>query len=90
MFNPQIVATTLWYLVRFINMLIVIRIVLQFINMDPSNPIAQFIYGTTEPILAPIRNLIHNVFGYSGFLDFSPLVAMVLVEATYSIIIKIL
>lgn len=84
------IADTLWYLVRFINILILARIALQFFNVNPLNPIVQFIYSITEFILAPIRNIINNVFGYSGFLDFSPLVAIILIQVVYGMVVKIL
>ncbi len=90
MFVSRIVADTLWHLVRFINILILVRIALQFFNVNPLNPIVQFIYSVTEFILAPIRNVINDVFGYSGFLDFSPLVAIILIQVIYNIIVKIL
>ncbi len=90
MFTTQIVASALWYLGRFINILILVRIALQFFNISPLNPFIQFIYGVTEPILAPIRNIIYNVFGYSGFLDFSPLIAIILLQGIYNIIVGIL
>lgn len=90
MFASHVVADALWYLMRFINILILIRIALQFFNINPLNPIIQFIYGATEFILAPIRNIIGNVFGYSGFLDFSPLIAIILMQAIYNIIVRIL
>ena len=86
----QIIADALWYLVRIINILILVRIVLQFFSVNPLNPIIQFIYSTTEFILAPIRDVISNVFGYSGFLDFSPLIAIILIQVIYNIIMKIL
>ena len=86
----QIIADALWYLVGIINILILVRIVLQFFSVNPLNPIIQFIYSTTEFILAPIRDVISNVFGYSGFLDFSPLIAIILIQVIYNIIVRIL
>lgn len=86
----QAIADALWYLVRLVNILILVRIALQFFSVNPLNPIVQFVYSTTEFILAPVRNIINNVFGYTGFLDFSPLVAIVLIQVIYNIIIKIL
>lgn len=90
MFTSWVIIDTLGHLVRFINILILIRIALQFFRINPLNPIIRFIYNVTEFILAPIRDIINNVFGYSGFLDFSPLVAIVLIQVIYNIIIKIL
>jgi len=90
LFTSQVITDTLGHLVKFINILILIRIALQFFRVNPLNPIIQFIYSVTELILAPIRDVINNVFGYSGFLDFSPLVAIILTQVIYNMIIKIL
>lgn len=90
MFTSWVIIDTLGHLVRFINILILIRIALQFFRINPLNPIIRFIYNVTEFILAPIRDIINNVFGYSGFLDFSPLIAIILIQVIYNIIVRIL
>jgi len=90
LFDPQVVAIALYYLVRVINILILVRIILPWINPNPTSPIVQFIYSVTEPILAPARNLINRVFGYNGFLDFSPILAMFMIQILYSIILGML
>ncbi len=90
MFSSYTIALTLNYLVRFINILILVRIMMSWIRPNPSNPIVQFVYAATEPILAPARNLIHNVFGYNGILDFAPIVAIFIVQIVYSIILRLL
>jgi len=38
--------------------LILIRALISWVNPDPYNPIVQFLYKTTEPILYPIRKLL--------------------------------
>lgn len=90
MFEPQVIAMALYYLVRLINILILIRIILPWINPNPSNPIVQFIYGVTEPILAPARSIINSIFGYTGFLDFSPLLALLIIQVVYTLILRML
>ncbi len=53
--------------------LIIIRALISWVNPDPYNPIVQFLYKTTEPILEPIRRLIP--VHYSIGIDISPLIA---------------
>jgi len=48
--------------------------------------IAQFIYGITEPLLAPIRRGLQRMI--RGPLDFSPLVLILLLELLKSSIIR--
>ena len=55
--------------------LLLARALLSWARMDPYHPVAQFLYRVTEPILAPIRRAMPN----TGMLDFSPLVAMILI-----------
>lgn len=50
--------------------LILIRALLSWVNPDPFNPIVQFLYRSTEPVLEPIRRLLPPMN-----VDFSPLVA---------------
>ncbi len=41
-----------------------------FPDIDRSNPIIQFLYDVTEPVLRPIRNALPQ----TGMMDFSPLI----------------
>ncbi len=65
-------ATTLSYVFKFYNWMIIIRVLLSWVNPDPTQPLVQFIYRVTEPLLDPIR----RVIGYNTGIDFSPLVAL--------------
>jgi YggT family protein len=52
-------------------LLIFIRAVLSwFPNVDTRNPLIDFIYQVTEPILAPIRSIMPRMM-----FDFSPMIA---------------
>ncbi|MEK7785749.1 MAG: YggT family protein [Chloroflexota bacterium] len=67
-------------LLRLISMLfwllMLARIIFSWGNIDRYNPIVNFIYQVTEPVLAPIRNILPS----TGMIDFSPMVAILLVE----------
>ncbi|MBI5166437.1 MAG: YggT family protein [candidate division NC10 bacterium] len=52
--------------------IIIIRAVISWVNPNPWNPIVQFLYRSTEPVLQPIRRLLP----IGGGIDFSPLVAI--------------
>lgn len=62
-------------LITILTWLIFIRVLISWINPDPFNPIVQFLYRSTEPILAPIRKVIP--LGNLTF-DFSPIVAFLI------------
>lgn len=79
MFSPSTVRQALIHLSRIIEFLILVRVIFSWIRPNPSSAIVQFVYTTTEPILAPVRKLIYGL-GYNGMLDFSPIVALLLVR----------
>lgn len=56
---------------------IIIRALISWVNPDPWNPIVQFLYRVTEPVLQPIRRLIPISFG----LDISPVIAILIIVA---------
>ncbi|MEW6008836.1 MAG: YggT family protein [Candidatus Omnitrophota bacterium] len=57
--------------------LILIRALISWVNPDPYNPIVQFLYKTTEPILSPIRKLLPLDFRFG--IDISPLIAFLII-----------
>lgn len=77
-------------LINLIEFLIVIRILLSFINLRSNNFIGDFVFNMTEPILSPARNLIAKLNIDTGYFDFSPLLAILLLRAFASIVRRIL
>ena len=67
-------ATILDYLLTIINWMIIIRALLSWVNPDPYNALVQFLYRTTEPLLAPFRKIVPL---YSMGIDFSPIFALI-------------
>ncbi|MBN1313430.1 MAG: YggT family protein [Anaerolineae bacterium] len=54
------------------------RVLFSWLRIDPfTNPIARFLYSMTEPLLEPIRSILPPV----GMIDFSTLVAFILIIA---------
>ena len=53
--------------------IIIIRSVVSWVNADPWNPIVQFLYRVTDPVLRPIQRMLPTR-GWG--IDFSPLVAI--------------
>lgn len=59
----------------FLLILVFGRAVISWVQASPYNPIVQFLYTTTEPILRPIRRRLPP----TGGVDLSPLVVLMLV-----------
>jgi YggT family protein len=69
----QIVQAT----VLVLTLLIIARALLSwFPNVDPRNPAVEFLITVTEPILAPIRAVMPRL----GFIDLTPMVAIILLN----------
>ena len=65
------------------------RVLLSWFNVGPSSPffpIVRVLYQITEPILAPIRRVLPTL----GMLDFSPMVALILVGVIQRILRNLL
>lgn len=77
-------------LVNIIQFLILIRIVLSFININMDNPLGEIIYTMTEPVLAPARALISKLNIDTGMFDFSPMLAIIMLNILYSLVARIL
>ena len=55
---------------------LIIRIILSWINVSPYNPISKITYQLTEPLLGKIRQYIKPL----GMFDFSPMIAIIILE----------
>jgi YggT family protein len=65
----QILLNVLW-------LAILVRVILSWFPVDPSNPIIRIIWEITEPILAPFRRVIPKI----GMFDLSPIAAFLVIS----------
>jgi YggT family protein len=73
----------MFYLVNFLAVLlnvlwlaILVRVILSWFPVDPSNPIVRIVWDVTEPVLAPFRRVIPRI----GMFDLSPLAAFLVIS----------
>lgn len=67
----NILVGLIFLVLQLFQLILLARVLLSwFPNIDTSNPIVQFLYDITEPILRPVRSVLPN----TGMIDFSPLV----------------
>ena len=62
------------------------RVLLSWVQVDPRNPVVNLVNQLTEPLLAPIRRMLPQ----SGALDFSPMIAFVVVLVAEQIVLSLL
>jgi len=55
---------------------IIARAIVSWVNPDPYNPIVNFLYRATEPILRRVRSLLPHL----GGIDVSPLLVLLVVQ----------
>ncbi len=65
---------------------LVIRIIMSWVNPDPYNEIVRTIYRITDPVLIPLRRLPLQF----GAVDFSPIVAFLLLQFVSSFVVNVL
>ena len=74
----SIILTVLYWL-------ILVRALISWVNPDPFNPIVQLLNQLTEPILEPLRRFLPV-----SAIDFSPLVAFLIIFALRSFLVQTL
>ena len=80
--------TLVFALLNIIKWMVIIAAVISWLNPDPRNPIVQFLYKTTEPLLRPFRRLLPP--GRTGGIDFSPLVLILLIVFIEAVLSRLL
>lgn len=70
---------------RIYEMIILVRVIISWVQVDPYHPIVVWIYRLTEPVLEPIRRIIP--FERIG-IDLSPLVVLLLIGMLKRLLIQ--
>lgn len=82
----QTLVNILLLVLNVYEIILLARVLMSWFRPDPYNPIVRFLYNVTEPVLAPIREALPS----TGGIDFSPLVAFLLLFALQRVIIILL
>lgn len=64
--------------------IIIARAVISWVNPDPYNPIVNFLYRATEPILHRVRSILPAM----GGLDLSPLIVILAIQFLQSFAVR--
>jgi YggT family protein len=80
-----IIANLISIIFRILYLAILARVLVSWVNPNPYHPAMQILYQITEPILAPIRRYLPS----TGMIDFSPLVAIVLLEVARWVLLSL-
>lgn len=70
-------------------LLILARVLMSWVQIDPYGPlgsVAEVIFTLTEPVLAPVRNLMPPMSG----MDFSPIIVLIGIQILGQMLVAIL
>ena len=70
------IAMIIHYVLQIYLWLVIGRAIISWVNPDPYNPIVNFLYQVTEPVLYRIRRYLP--FSISG-IDFSPVIVILII-----------
>lgn len=74
-------------LFRLYEVMVIVRVILSWVQVESYHPVIKFIYNMTEPLMAPIRNLLPTErIG----IDFSPLIILLGLELVKNALVNLL
>ncbi len=71
---------------RLYQSILLARVMMSWVQINPYHPAVQVLFQLTEPVLQPIRQVLPQGIG----LDFSPVIAMILVQLVTEVIAAVL
>lgn len=74
--NNQLLLNFIDLLAITLQVLIIIRVIMSWVRPNPSGPVGRFFMEITNPILKPIQAILPTMAG----LDFSPIVALIVIQ----------
>ena len=81
-----VLANFVFLLATVLTLLILARVVISWVMPGSGGGLVAFVYAATEPLLAPIRNLLPATGGF----DFSPLIALLILQVITRIVGQLL
>ena len=85
--NPNLITVLGQFISIFATVLtwaIIIRALLSWFSISGAQPVFRLLVEITEPVLAPIRRVLPT----AGMLDFSPLVALLLIQVISGLLLS--
>ena len=78
-----LLSTFIQLLCDLFTILIIIRAILSWFPISPTNPIVSVLNQVTEPILAPLRRIIPRL----GMIDITPMVAIIILQVIAQLLV---
>lgn len=84
----SVIGIGIYYFLTVIESAIFISVLMGWF-VDPYNRFLQLLYAITEPFVAPIRALLSRFMGDTPIFDFSPMIAILLLNALKQVFLVI-
>ncbi|MBR3928571.1 MAG: YggT family protein [Clostridia bacterium] len=85
----SIIGTGIYYFLTVIETAIFLRSILSWF-VDPYSRILQLLYAITEPFVAPVRALLSRFTGDMPMVDFSPMLAWLLISVVKQVFLVVI
>jgi YggT family protein len=82
------IKRALYLLIEFIEWMIVVRALMSWFPNSRGTKLNAFVYKVTEPIIGPIRDLMFKFF--NSPIDFSPVIALLLLQAISGFVLRVI
>ena len=83
---PGSIILLLATIIQIYSFVVLARVILSWIpNVNPTNPIVQFLYQVTEPVLEPVRRVMPQL----GMIDISPIVVFFGLQILHRILLSV-
>ena len=85
---PYSLVNFIGWLLSLYSWVIIAAALITWVSPDPRNPVVQFLFRVTEPVLRPVRQLLPP--WKTGGLDLSPLIVLIAIQFVERVILPAL
>lgn len=79
----RLIYSIVYAVINVCELLLIARALMSWFPLDYSNPIVAFLHTVTEPVLKPVRNMLHKIPALANLpIDFSIIVVFLILEFT--------
>ena len=88
-FNPYVFIIGIVYFLKIVSWLIIIRVIISWVAPMSHHPFVIFVVQTTEVVIDPIRKMLPRGSGTMSMVDWSPLIALIVIDVLRYVIIRV-
>lgn len=86
----NLLILTVRFFFELLNILIIVRVFLSWVQYDPYNKYIMLIFQLTDPVIEPFKKLMKKLNLRMGMIDISPLVALLAMQFLERILIMLI